>query len=472
MAASRDDVQDATGRRTYIAVRGNMRGWPSKSGVDYTGSGIPTNGIPGFAPGASYQNFLGGAGTAFYINVGTVTSATWVEITGGSGVTSVTMAANTAAAYKIWNGSTNYLIFDTRTTTDNVKGSLFDAADPTIVAAAGTTWNEVATSTATVTLTGTTTVTALNGLALSLGAVTVTDASAVTVTTMSTLYVPVPVAGGSVTGTNIYAANLDGRTRIGGVAVITGGIVVSNAAATVTAIANTAAALVIGDGTTSIVSVDTRNTVTGANAVTLTPSPVTIVAATAALRASTLVTAAKTVTFTGGTATTSMLGAGAFFDTVTFTDVSAMTITTVSNVHIAQVAAAGGSLTITNTRMVSTGVSDCFLTNAGVWTDTASTGAYKKDVKDADEGLVSKILDKIMPRTWRYREDVHGNDRGRQRVGIVAEELPEELAPPGCSLGGVAAGVIGSFALAALKFLRDENAELKARLSRLEAKLA
>ena len=473
MAVTKDDVQDATGRRTYIPVRGNMRGWPGKLNVDYTGSGIPTNGIPGFAPGATFQNFLGAAGSAFYVNVGTVTSATWVELTGGSGLASVTMAANTAAAYKIWDGTVNYLIFDTRTTTDNIAGSLFDAANPTITAAAGSSWSEVATSTATVTLTGSTGVTALDGVGLSLGVVTVTDASAVTVTTMSTLYVPLPVAGGSVTGTNIYAANLDGKTRIGGQAVITGGIKVSNAAATVTIIANTAAAFVVSDGTTSVLGIDTRNTVTSMAAVTVIPSPPTIASAAAVMLNSAVSVPARTITFSGTNTVTSVLGVQMNLGIPTFTDASAGTITTVSTLHVAAPAAAGGALTITNSRMISTSVSDCFLTGAGVWTDTASTGSGKKAIKNAIKGMVDRVLDMVTPRAWEYREDVHGDDGGLQRVGIVSEELPDELRAPGSrGTGGVAAGVLGSFALAALKFLRDENNELKVRLARLEAALS
>jgi hypothetical protein len=469
MAVTKDDVQDVTGRRTYYPGRGNLRGWPSKLNVDYTGSGVPRNGIQGFAPGATYQNFLGAAGSAFYINVGTFASSTWVELTGGSGVTSVTMVTNTAAAYKIVDGTTSvsYASFDTRNTTDNIVGTTLDANNPTITAAAGTTWSVAGTATATVTLTGTTGVTNLAGLGLNLGAVTVTDASAVTVTTMSTLYVALPVAGGSVTGTNIYTAQFAGAVRIDGT------IDLANQATTIKVKANTAADLVVSDGTTSIVSVDTRNTVTSMAALTVTPSPPTIASAASIMINATYMAPARTVTFTGTNTVTSMLGIGMYLDIPTLTDASAGTVTTVSNLHVAAVANAGGSLTLTNRRMISPGVTACFLTNAGVWTDTASTGAFKENIQEADKGLVDRVLDKILPRTWRYRPEVHGDDNKRERVGIVADELPEELHTPGVKEGkGISAGVIGSFALAALKFLRDENNELKARLARLEAKLA
>src|SRR5581483_10385805 len=121
-----------------------------------------------------------------------------------------------------------------------------------------------------------------------------------------------------------------------------------------------------------------------------------------------------------------------------------------STLHVGAVTA-GASVTITTKYMISTGVSDCFLTNAGVWTDTASSGAGKEEITEADQGLITSLLDRITPRTWKYREDVHGNDDGLQRIGIVGEELPDELKAPGPYKRGVSAGVMASFALAALK---------------------
>jgi hypothetical protein len=91
---SRDDVYDATGRRTRLAGGPStqtpwaaMRGWPMNT-ADYTGNGIPTNGIGGFQKGATWQNFKSTVtGTVFYINIGTSDSATWLNIDGATGGT-------------------------------------------------------------------------------------------------------------------------------------------------------------------------------------------------------------------------------------------------------------------------------------------------------------------------------------------------------------------------------------------------
>lgn len=141
-----------------------------------------------------------------------------------------------------------------------------------------------------------------------------------------------------------------------------------------------------------------------------------------------------------------------------------MTLTTASAVHITALAAAGGMLTISNSRMISTSVSDCFLTNAGVWTDTACWAYGKNAIIDATADKIDSVLSRIVPKSWTYKEDVHGNDHGRERVGIVYDDLPEELRAPGCERG-VSPGILASFALAALKRAYE-------RIDRLEAKFA
>lgn len=90
MAETRDDIQDATGRRTFYAGGssaggGSLRGFPMRSTDCTLSSGVPTNGSTGFLPGATWQNYRGSTGSVFYINVGTVTSAIWVELTGSGG---------------------------------------------------------------------------------------------------------------------------------------------------------------------------------------------------------------------------------------------------------------------------------------------------------------------------------------------------------------------------------------------------
>jgi hypothetical protein len=117
--------------------------------------------------------------------------------------------------------------------------------------------------------------------------------------------------------------------------------------------------------------------------------------------------------------------------------------------------------------MISTSVTDCYLTNAGVWTDTASVRAGKEQITDADPGFIESILASIRPRTWKYREDFHGDDHGRIRVGIVAEELPEQFRVPGQGEGGMSAGLSSSFALAALRVLYDEVLTLRQKVALL-----
>lgn len=311
------------------------------------------------------------------------------------------------------------------------------------------------------------------------GAVTIPTGTAAIVATMN-IHEPNITATGTVTvaaTVRIADAPTEGGSNYAlwvdsGVSRFDGNLDLSDAAKSIVIIANTAAALTISNGTTSIISVDTRNTVAAVAAVTITGSPPTIASAGSALLWNQLKSAAVTVTLTGNTTTTSMLGISAYFDTPTITDSTACTLTTASTLHVAAVANAGGSLTITNRRMISTGVTDCFLTNAGVWTDTASVRIGKEEIADEEGAGIAAVLEDVRPRSWRYREDFHGDDKGRKRFGIVADELPDAFMVPGeAEKSGISAGVMSSFNLAATKYLFEENKALKARLARLEEKL-
>lgn len=229
--------------------------------------------------------------------------------------------------------------------------------------------------------------------------------------------------------------------------------------------ANTALALELTNGSSTVAAIDTRNTLKDVATLTLTAIAPTITSETAAHINATLRTANKTITYTGTTGTTSSLGTQAYFGVTTITDASVMTLTTASAVHINAIAAAGGSLTISNSYMVSTSVSGCFLTNAGVWTDMACWAAGKKAIATAKDALIDGLLAQLLPKTWTYDEAVHGNDHGRQRVGIVYDDLPDELRSPGQE-AAVSAGLLSSFALAALKVLWERNQALEARLAR------
>jgi fibronectin-binding autotransporter adhesin len=485
MAAGRDDVYDATGRRTFISGYGGfMRGWPMNPADFTAGTGVPKNGIQGYNKGATFQNLLGsGAGSMFYVNVGTEASATWVELTGGTVAWNGVIPANTGAnAFSINDGTTNILQFDTRNTVGGVSAVTVRASPPTIVAASGTTFHNEIIAAGTVTLTGTTTVTALNGVGLYIDQPTITDASAGTVTTVSNLYVAAPAAaGGSLTITNSYAANFGGAILVSGAGTFTGNLTVQGGTVTVSAAATTigikaatAASLAVSDGVVSMISLDTTLTATttpGTGGVTLTGEAMTAVSAASAFAAPTLYLAPKTNTLTGTGTTTSWLGSALYVGAQTWTDASAGTTTTVSAVHIVANAAAGGSLTITNSYMISTSVAGCFLTNAGVFTST-STAMHKEEIEHASSQDIFAALDQIKPRKYRWKNDFV-NDFGRDRYGLIAEELPDFLRTPGHddSHGlpdGLPDGVTAAFAVAVCKRLYEENKALNARLEHLE----
>ena len=237
---------------------------------------------------------------------------------------------------------------------------------------------------------------------------------------------------------------------------------------TLTVSANTNSPLVIDDGTTNIIDVDTRNTVKDVAGVTISSPATTIATETAVHSNPSLQIPAKTITYTGTTQTTYQKGAQLHVGALTLTDASVATLDAASAVHIEAIAAAGGSLTITASYMISTSVADCFLTNAGVWTDTSCFASGKDGILGAAKESIEAIIGKLVPKSWQYKKEVHGDDFGRQRVGVVYDELPAELRAPGKETA-VSAGLLSSFALAAIKILWEQNAELQARLDRLEA---
>lgn len=89
MANSRDDIHDASGKRTFLNGYGNLRGW----------GGAPSNGAGGFAKGAMWQDVTNGA---VYENVGSNTSATWTLM----GTVAGLFALGVASGYRIARGVT------------------------------------------------------------------------------------------------------------------------------------------------------------------------------------------------------------------------------------------------------------------------------------------------------------------------------------------------------------------------------
>ncbi len=81
MAQSRNDIQSGVDRDNLMPGIGHMRGFPTRPGESSAATtGVPTAGIAGFAPGALFHNFKGSVGSLLYVNRGTVSSATWVNV--------------------------------------------------------------------------------------------------------------------------------------------------------------------------------------------------------------------------------------------------------------------------------------------------------------------------------------------------------------------------------------------------------
>lgn len=90
MAISRLDIEPAVDRLMFVAGYGHFMGFPSRPGESSTATtGVPINGIAGFAPGAMFHNYKGTVGSSLYVNVGsngyvngatTNAGATWLNI--------------------------------------------------------------------------------------------------------------------------------------------------------------------------------------------------------------------------------------------------------------------------------------------------------------------------------------------------------------------------------------------------------
>ncbi len=101
MATSRIDVQSGVDRELFVSGRGHLIGFATMPGTSSDTNGVPTNGIPGFAPSAIFFNYKDTTGLKVrYKNVGSNTSAIWVldaQSSSPSG-TSAIAAVNTVGA--------------------------------------------------------------------------------------------------------------------------------------------------------------------------------------------------------------------------------------------------------------------------------------------------------------------------------------------------------------------------------------
>jgi hypothetical protein len=121
MSISRFDINSAEDRLLFVNAQGHLLNLPTRPGTSSTvTTGVPTNGIQGFAPGALMINFKGSLGTLLYVNVGTFTSSLWLNLDGGSqvdgvlpqyqyatGTTTTTFAANqlTGGQLSVYNST-------------------------------------------------------------------------------------------------------------------------------------------------------------------------------------------------------------------------------------------------------------------------------------------------------------------------------------------------------------------------------
>lgn len=237
--------------------------------------------------------------------------------------------------------------------------------------------------------------------------------------------------------------------------------------------ANTIASLEISDGTTKLLTFDTRNTVTVENTKFITPASQTLPdGATSRMRA--ISQAAFIVTLAGATQITTLnQGISLCLGAPTINQSGgAVTMDQASTLHV-PVITAGAEVTITANRMISTGVADCFLTGAGVWTDTVSTQKVKRGIQEFSLAeTVPYLIDQLHPKMFKYNGHF-GGDFDRQRYGLIAEEFPDFLRVPGeSSNSAVNAGVLANFALVGVKYAKTEIDILKEKVAELEEKLA
>lgn len=103
MAISRLDIDSAVDRLLFINGQGHLIGLPTSPATSNPTTGVPTNGVAGFATGALFFNFKAATlATATYINSGTQASATWNAISNYLGLAVI----GVAAGYKLARGTT------------------------------------------------------------------------------------------------------------------------------------------------------------------------------------------------------------------------------------------------------------------------------------------------------------------------------------------------------------------------------
>ncbi len=106
MPISSLDLDAAVDRYMNAAGYGRLLAFPFQPGQSSTaGTGVPTNGIKGWAPSAIFHNVKGSTGSLFYINVGTFDSSNWLNIDGAINAVGLLGVTGVAAGYKIARGT-------------------------------------------------------------------------------------------------------------------------------------------------------------------------------------------------------------------------------------------------------------------------------------------------------------------------------------------------------------------------------
>lgn len=278
-----------------------------------------------------------------------------------SGLITIANKTNTAATFKITNGTSSYYAIDTRTTTSSVIANIFGVSAPTIVSAAGTAFSNVGIAAYTNTLTGGVTVTAINGAQFIVASPTITSATPTTVTTVSSVIINGPLSTGSVTSTNAYALDVPTYVSNGTVAAAARFAAPTGATTNICVLiasSNSGIGVPAGQNLTfldtlnnAFYTMDTRlTTLNGTTAHQFKVPPIVGVSAGASVWHEGSF-GPGTITLTGGVTVTSFNAANVVFSPITVTSSSGTTLTFASAVEINGLVVGGSVVYTTSTAL-------------------------------------------------------------------------------------------------------------------------